>query len=148
MARTPNRPSKRNARRPASTVTAIRPGLELSPAHRAWIVENLIAGVAHGELAKRLASQISLARAKREVAAGTTNDFYMVSNNHTLKRKRFRELLGDVKPPRALFHPLTDPGAASLWIGPAGTRTPLHHDTTNILFCQIHGRKRVELISP
>ena len=35
-----------------------------------------------------------------------------------------------------------------MWIGPAGTVTPLHHDTTNILFCQIHGRKRVELISP
>jgi ribosomal protein L16 Arg81 hydroxylase len=26
--------------------------------------------------------------------------------------------------------------------------TPLHHDTTNILFCQLHGRKRVELVAP
>jgi len=84
----------------------------------------------------------------RVLAAGTTNDFYMVSNNRTLRRGRLRDLLADVRPPRALFDPLTDPGAASLWIGPAGTCTPLHHDTTNILFCQIHGRKRVELISP
>ena len=36
----------------------------------------------------------------------------------------------------------------SLWFGPAGTFTPLHHDATNNLFCQIYGRKRVELISP
>jgi hypothetical protein len=83
----------------------------------------------------------------RVLAAGTTNDLYMVSNNHTMRRPRFRALLGDVRPPRDLFEPLT-PGATSLWIGPAGTVTPLHHDTTNILFAQIHGRKRVELVSP
>jgi Cupin-like domain len=81
------------------------------------------------------------------LAAGTSNDLYMVSNNHTMRRPRFRALLGDVRPPRDLFEPLA-PGATSLWIGPAGTVTPLHHDTTNILFAQIHGRKRVELISP
>jgi hypothetical protein len=83
----------------------------------------------------------------RVLAAGTSNDLYMVSNNHTMRRPRFRALLDDVKPPRDLFEPLT-PGATSLWIGPAGTVTPLHHDTTNILFAQIHGRKRVELVSP
>ncbi len=83
----------------------------------------------------------------RVLAAGTSNDIYMVSNNQTMKRPRFRALLDDLAPPAALFEPLTT-GAISLWIGPAGTVTPLHHDTTNILFCQIHGRKRVDLISP
>jgi hypothetical protein len=83
----------------------------------------------------------------RVLAAGTSNDIYMVSNNQTMRRPRFRALLGDVRPPRDLFEPPT-PGATSLWIGPAGTVTPLHHDTTNILFAQIHGRKRVELVSP
>jgi len=248
-------------------------GLELSPEHRAWIVENLLAGVAERELAAQLARQMPLARARREVAevarspllpvcaqlarrarrlelvaalgrghalgapdptqverratpradeffrdywaahrpvvltdaaagwpalrkwtpayfrrrfgdetieitagreadpfydmnfrahrrrmrmdrfidrvvaAGTSNDIYMVSNNHTMRRPRFRALLRDVRPPRDLFEPPT-PGATSLWIGPAGTITPLHHDTTNILFAQIHGRKRVELVSP
>jgi len=81
------------------------------------------------------------------LAAGTSNDLYMVSNNRTMRRPRFRALLADVRPPRDLFEPPT-PGATSLWIGPAGTVTPLHHDTTNILFAQIHGRKRVELVSP
>jgi hypothetical protein len=83
----------------------------------------------------------------RVLDAGTSNDFYMVSNNNTMKRPRFRALLADVKPPRDLFEPPT-PGATSLWIGPAGTVTPLHHDTTNILFAQLHGRKRVELVAP
>jgi hypothetical protein len=71
----------------------------------------------------------------------------MVSNNQTMMRPRFRALLADVRPPMDLFEP---PAAAatSLWIGPAGTITPLHHDTTNILFGQIYGTKRVELISP
>ena len=35
-----------------------------------------------------------------------------------------------------------------MWFGPAGTVTPLHHDTMNILFCQVYGRKLVSLISP
>lgn len=83
----------------------------------------------------------------RVLEVGTSNDIYMVSNNHTMKRAAFRSLLDDVRPPAALFERLR-PGATSLWIGPAGTVTPLHHDTTNILFCQIYGRKRVELISP
>jgi cupin-like protein len=83
----------------------------------------------------------------RVLAAGRTNDIYMVSNNFTMRRPKFRALLDDVKPPRDLFEPLR-PAATSLWIGPAGTVTPLHHDTTNILFTQIYGRKQFELISP
>lgn len=80
-------------------------------------------------------------------AAGASNDLYMVSNNRTMRRPAFRPLFDDVRPPDDLFEPLR-PSGASLWIGPAGTVTPLHHDTTNILFCQIHGRKRIELIAP
>jgi hypothetical protein len=81
------------------------------------------------------------------VADGASPDLYMVSNNRTMRRTAFRALLDEVRPPADLFHPLR-PGATSLWIGPAGTMTPLHHDTTNILFCQLHGRKRVELVAP
>ena len=33
-----------------------------------------------------------------------------------------------------------------MWIGPAGTFTPLHHDLTNNLIAQVAGRKRVLLI--
>jgi len=83
----------------------------------------------------------------RVLAAGASNDFYMVSNNRTMVRRRFRALLDDIRPQPDLFE-RPAPLATSLWIGPAGTITPLHHDTTNILFAQIYGRKRVELISP
>jgi len=32
-----------------------------------------------------------------------------------------------------------------MWIGPAGTVTPLHHDLTNNLIAQVVGRKRIKL---
>ena len=37
----------------------------------------------------------------------------------------------------------SNPPAAFLWLGPAGTMTPLHHDLTNNLMAQVVGRKRV-----
>ena len=33
-----------------------------------------------------------------------------------------------------------------LWIGPAGTLTPFHHDLTNNLLVQVKGRKRVHMV--
>ena len=41
-----------------------------------------------------------------------------------------------------------DPAATGgmLWIGPAGTVTPLHHDLTNNFIAQIVGRKRVKIL--
>ncbi len=83
----------------------------------------------------------------RVLAAGTSNDLYMVAHNNTMLRPAFRRLLADVVPPPGLFEPL-EARHTSLWIGPAGTVTPLHHDTTNILFNQLHGRKRFDLVSP
>lgn len=84
---------------------------------------------------------------KRVLAAGVSNDLYMIAHNNTMLRPAFRALLADVIAPPDLFEPL-EARQTSLWIGPAGTVTPLHHDTTNILFNQIYGRKRFELVSP
>mgnify|MGYP000377363487 CR=1 FL=1 len=36
----------------------------------------------------------------------------------------------------------------ALWFGPEGTHTSLHHDKNNNLLIQVHGRKRVYLVSP
>ncbi|MEM9492773.1 MAG: cupin-like domain-containing protein, partial [Myxococcota bacterium] len=77
-----------------------------------------------------------------------SNDFYMVARNRNLERPPLSALLaecGDLPP---FLDPNRLPGCVSLWLGPAGTRTPLHHDTCNILFCQLCGRKQVWLISP
>jgi len=81
-------------------------------------------------------------------AAGRSNDIYMVAQNRALQRTRLREVLEDLAPPGDLFDPQRIGGGVSLWIGPAGTVTPLHHDTTNNLFCQMVGRKRFWLVSP
>jgi len=80
-------------------------------------------------------------------ATPQSNDFYMVANNRNLERSALRALLEDTNLP-----PFLDPrrrdGWCSLWVGPGGTQTPLHHDLTSILFCQIEGRKRIHLVPP
>jgi hypothetical protein len=82
-------------------------------------------------------------------AAGRTNDFYWVAHNNNMMHPELQVLLEDVDPPADIFDAEhIGGGGVSLWFGPAGTVTPLHHDSTNILFCQIFGRKRIHLISP
>jgi hypothetical protein len=77
-----------------------------------------------------------------------TNDFYMVANNHAMNRAGMGVLLNDVVFDPEYFDPARARGSVSLWLGPAGTVTPMHHDTTNIVFHQIYGRKRMLLASP
>jgi hypothetical protein len=83
----------------------------------------------------------------RILAAGKTNDFYMIAQNRNLEKTALGALFEDVEFPDYLDGPRAPHGSA-LWLGPAGTVTPLHHDTSSILFCQIYGRKRVVLVSP
>jgi hypothetical protein len=83
-----------------------------------------------------------------EQADGPTNDFYMVANNRVLERTALGSLLAEVTPPEELIDRKRLLGGSALWLGPAGTVTPLHHDTSNILFCQMHGRKRFHLVPP
>jgi hypothetical protein len=82
------------------------------------------------------------------VASGReTNDYYLVANNHFLEQDGPRALLDDIE----MFPEYLDPeiwaGRVFFWYGPAGTVTPLHHDVGNIFMAQVHGRKRVKLIS-
>jgi hypothetical protein len=65
---------------------------------------------------------------------GRTNDIYLVSGNRAFERPELAPLLADLTPPNGIFNVPVRPGAASLWFGPAGTRTPMHHDTTHIYF--------------
>jgi hypothetical protein len=84
----------------------------------------------------------------RILAAGDTGDVYAIANNRNLARPGLRPLLADTWfPPGLIDEPRLHLGSA-LWLGPAGTVTSLHHDTSNILFCQILGRKRVRLVAP
>jgi mannose-6-phosphate isomerase-like protein (cupin superfamily) len=81
-------------------------------------------------------------------AAGETNDLYLVANNRNLDRPELSALWDDVEFPAGILDPGRRKGCAALWIGPAGTVTPFHHDTSNILFVQLYGRKRFRLASP
>jgi LPS sulfotransferase NodH len=75
-----------------------------------------------------------------------TNDYYMVANNAFFQRPEARPLLDDFTAFPEYLNPMTAAGQCFLWFGPAGTVTPLHHDTSNVLFAQVKGRKRYRLV--
>lgn len=84
----------------------------------------------------------------RVVTGGPTNDYYLTANNEVLRRPEFAPLLQDIGalPDFCVRDDL--PRAANFWFGPAGTNTPLHHDTLMLLHTQVVGRKRWRFISP
>jgi len=75
-----------------------------------------------------------------------SNDTYLVANNKLLSAEAARSLWDDFSLDERYLAP--DPGHdhAFFWFGPAGTITPLHHDTVNVLFNQVDGWKHVILI--
>jgi len=84
----------------------------------------------------------------RVLAGGPTNDYYLTANNEALRHPEFAPLLADIGtlPPACDRGMLA--GRSSFWFGPAGTVTPLHHDTVMLFHTQVVGRKRWRLISP
>jgi len=80
------------------------------------------------------------------VVSGSGNDVYMTANNSGANREALHELWADFGrlPQYLQAHAGVDEGF--LWIGPAGTVTPLHHDLTNNFMAQVKGRKRVLLV--
>jgi hypothetical protein len=85
---------------------------------------------------------------RRVAASGASNDEYLTANNELLRRPDFAALLADIGPLPDLFDGAALRTSASLWIGPAGTRTPLHHDTLMLTHTQVVGRKRWRFVSP
>jgi tetratricopeptide (TPR) repeat protein len=80
------------------------------------------------------------------ITGASTNDVYMTANNTSSNRETLKGLWEDVDQlPEYLDPESSDKGF--LWIGPAGTITPLHHDLTNNFMAQVRGRKHVKLIS-
>jgi Cupin-like domain len=78
-------------------------------------------------------------------SAGRTNDFYLTANNNSRNKQVLAGLWQDiVQIPEYLT--ANDPLGGFLWIGPAGTITPFHHDLTNNFMAQVVGRKRVLVV--
>ena len=81
----------------------------------------------------------------RITAPGAGNDAYLTACNSAANAQALSPLHSDLGALDKFLTP--EPSEAMLWIGPAGTFTPLHHDLTNNFIAQIVGRKRV-LIGP
>lgn len=94
---------------------------------------------------RRRARATTLGALCERMAAGSSNDVYLVAQNYVLQRTALGQLLADTlrAPPGALSSP-----RASLWMGPAGTISVFHHDPMDLLALQVHGRKRWRLIAP
>lgn len=76
---------------------------------------------------------------------GAGNDAYLTAYNSA----RYADALSPLHADLGFLTRFLDDRVATpngmMWIGPAGTVTPLHHDLTNNLIAQIVGRKRIEL---
>jgi LPS sulfotransferase NodH len=79
-------------------------------------------------------------------SGNVTNDYYLVANNMFFQRPETQPLLRDFTVFPHYLNPATAGRQCFLWFGPAGTVTPLHHDTSNILMAEVVGRKRYRLI--
>lgn len=85
---------------------------------------------------------------QRILSSKRSNDVYVIAKNDVLRKPELAPLLDELALPAPYFGERLDPSRMALWMGPAGTHTPLHHDGDNAMFCQIVGRKRVRLAVP
>ena len=95
---------------------------------------------------KKLLHQIKMSDYIDTVEASCGNDVYMIARNNNFSM--FSERLEDLIFPNGYFCPKRSKQVSSFWYGPKSTHTLTHHDTTNILFCQIRGQKTFWLSPP
>ncbi len=96
----------------------------------------------------RVRSRLSLRAFVERITSGAGNDSYVIAKNDALRNPSLAPLLSEVALPPDFFTDTLVPERMALWLGGAGTHTPLHHDTDNSMFCQVHGRKRFRLAPP
>jgi hypothetical protein len=86
------------------------------------------------------------------VSSVVGNDCYAVARNNLLANPALAGLLADLDTPVGFLTSDTDAPPRMwpprMWLGPAGTVTPLHHDTTNVFFGQVFGAKLIRMIPP
>ena len=72
---------------------------------------------------------------------GAGNDAYLTAYNSAANIEALAPLRDDL----GELNKYLTAAPGMMWIGPAGTVTPLHHDLTNNFIAQIVGRKRIKL---
>jgi hypothetical protein len=98
---------------------------------------------------RRLRHELTIAELVERIESGPPgNDVYMIARNNAFLRADLAALLDDIVLPPEIFGPALAPSRMGLWIGSAGTHSPMHHDGDNSALCQVVGRKRVRLAPP
>ncbi|MBC7735197.1 MAG: cupin-like domain-containing protein [Bacteriovorax sp.] len=77
-----------------------------------------------------------------------TNDQDLTATNDALRRPEFAPPLADIGTLPEVCDRAELARLSSFWFGPAGTHTPLHHDTLMPFHTQVVGRKRWRFIAP
>ncbi len=93
-----------------------------------------------GAITRRLTVRALMAR----VEADAGDDLYCDGRTHVLAQPGLEALRGEL----GTLPGLVGDGFPSLWVGPTGTVTPLHHDQSSGWFVQLHGSKRMWMASP
>ena len=82
------------------------------------------------------------------LAKGPSNDHDLTANNQLLRRPEFAPLLADIGSLPDYCDAAALQRSCSFWFDPAGTVTPLRHDTLMLFHTQVAGRKRWRFVSP
>ncbi len=77
---------------------------------------------------------------------GAGNDAYITAYNSARNAQALSGLDADLGFLDKFLSPAVEQPNGMMWIGPAGTATPLHHDLTNNLIAQLVGRKRLKIL--
>jgi ribosomal protein L16 Arg81 hydroxylase len=96
---------------------------------------------------RRYVTEMGFATYVDMVCSGkVTNEYHMTPSNRLLQRPEAEPLLRDFTAFPEYLPPLEGGAACFLWFDPAGTITPLHYETRNILLAQVTGRKHYRLV--
>lgn len=133
----------------ASRPVVFRDGCERMAARR-WTFEDLrrrfgdavVEIGAHQPVTMRLAEALD-----RMQQPDASPDLYIVSHNRALAGP-LAALTAELSPLPEFLDGERARRTANLWLGPRGTLSPLHHDTTHVYFCQLCGTKQYQLVAP
>lgn len=78
----------------------------------------------------------------------TKNDVYLTANNQALFESPLKAMFDDIGTLPSYLTKHDFDRRTYLWIGPAGTVTPLHHDKSSLFHINFKGTKTWKLISP
>jgi len=73
-------------------------------------------------------------------------DIYLIAHDRILDKKSFQILFCDMTFDKRYLDEDNKSGRVFFWLGPKGSKTPMHRDLGNVFFAQIKGRKTVKLI--